>query len=84
MECFKILQQELLQMQQEIIDKDVNEKENEINCFNPITSRRRGRPHHEGNLLENKEMRCKGCQETGHNLRNCKKLKVIIIICIQI
>ena len=37
-------QQELLQKQQEITDKDVNEKENEINCFNPITSRRRGRP----------------------------------------
>ncbi|PKY56420.1 hypothetical protein RhiirA4_428235 [Rhizophagus irregularis] len=90
-------QQELLQKQQEITDKDVNEKENEKNCFNPITSRRRGRPpnrylsegeiakqkkvkvDHEGNLLENKEMdnnkkqrRCKGCQETGHDLRNCK------------
>ncbi|PKY59612.1 hypothetical protein RhiirA4_482498 [Rhizophagus irregularis] len=32
-------QQELLQKQQKITDKDVNEKENEINCFNPITSR---------------------------------------------
>ncbi|GET59150.1 hypothetical protein RIR_jg425.t1 [Rhizophagus irregularis DAOM 181602=DAOM 197198] len=39
MECFKISliinNKSLLQKQQEIIDKDVNEKENEIKCFNP-------------------------------------------------
>jgi hypothetical protein len=32
-------QQELLQKQQEITDKGVNEKENEIKRFNPINSR---------------------------------------------
>jgi len=93
-------QQELLQKHQEVTNK-VDEKENEIECSNPITSRRRERPPNrylsegeaikqkkmkgdhaksEVNLSDNKEInvynkkqrRCKGCQETGHDLRNCK------------
>ncbi|CAB4437149.1 unnamed protein product [Rhizophagus irregularis] len=56
-----IKQQELLQKQQEITDKDVNEKENEINCFNPITSRRRGRPPNrylsEGEIAKKKKVK---------------------------
>ncbi|CAB4495765.1 unnamed protein product [Rhizophagus irregularis] len=73
-----------------------NELETEINCVNPLTSRRRGRPpkryQSEGEsqkiVKKNKEnqsvntndstlkklRKCRGCQETGHDLRNCKVL----------
>ena len=89
-------------MFQTFIDRNINDQNNggaletEINCVNPLTSRRRGHPpkryRSEGETQKitkkNKEnqsdntsdstqkklRKCKCCQGTGHDSRNCKVL----------